>query len=112
MMRVAERLVDEPVAEHAAGSPADLPRPVAPLSYAPAAAGRARLASAVTLTMIICGTLLVVAPIVAVVWACTAEYYNDTVNALAPYAWTSALVGILLLAFSAFRGATQRDARS
>ena len=108
-MRVAERLVDEPAIQGTPSPHADLPRPIAALSYAPTPERNVRLAPAATLTLIICGTLLVVAPVVAVVWACTAEYYNDTVNALAPYAWTSAVVGILLLAFSAFRGAAQRD---
>jgi hypothetical protein len=108
-MRVTERLIDDAPADSPANAPAEFPRPVTPLSYAPAAERKVRLTQAGTVTLMISGTLLVIAPAAAIVWAYTAQYYNDTVNALTPYALTSAAVGILMLIAAISRGATQRD---
>ena len=89
------------------------PRDTVPtLNYAPVRPGKARLSAAVTLTLVICGTVLVIGPAVCVVWACTATYYNNTVELLAPFAWASVVVGAAMIAVAAWRGAAQRDART
>ena len=109
-MRVMDRLGDDAPARESEGPPSELPVPA--LNYAPATDRKPRLSPAATVTLMICGALLVLAPVAAVVWACSAEYYNDSVNALALYALTSAAVGILMLIAAISRGATQRDAAS
>lgn len=81
--------------------------PIAALSYAPPGDRKAQLCRAATVALVLCGTLLVAAPLAAVVWACTAEYYNNTVGLLAPYAWTSVAVGAGMIAGALLRGAKQ-----
>jgi hypothetical protein len=98
--------------EHVAEDAAPARPPVPALHYAPVTDRKPRLNTAATVTLIVCGSLLVIAPMVAVVWACSATYYNDSARAIAPYALASAAAGILMVIAAISRGARQRDAMS
>lgn len=111
-MRVAENYVGGG-GDSAPPAPAEarVGEAIPALSYAPPGDRKARLCRAATVAIVICGTVLVAAPLAAVVWACTAEYYNNTVGLLAPYAWASVVVGAGMIVSALLRGAAQEPAQ-